>query len=323
MATDHDLSFEGELRLDHLSALDIKGEHAEKFLQGQTSAQVSLANATFAPLTCFCTPKGRVIANGQLMKVAEQHYRLLLSTTLAEKLAGHLKKFAVFYQVTLEVRDDIALVGAGPARAAELTQAAGLTLPENAYLQANGNDALALRLPGEPRYLFCLPSETNELAAPSQALENAWRLADIKSGVAILDEAQEDHFLPQMINWEALGGISFKKGCYTGQEVVARAHFRGQVKKRLVRASASASALPAAGDSLCDENGKSLGEVVMSAFSGEGQLELLAVVATKAIDTPLALYLGEAPVTLETLPYPVERLDPEQLSAQLASQVSA
>ncbi|MFI0471285.1 YgfZ/GcvT domain-containing protein [Halomonas sp. HMF6819] len=314
MAIEQSPTFNGEVRLDHLSVLDIKGENAEKFLQGQTSAQVSLANGTFAPLTCFCTPKGRIIANGQLFRVAEHHYRLLVSTTLAEKLATHLRKFAVFYRAELSVNTDIALVGAGLGQALKRAEALGLELPASGYLHSGDEKASVLRLPFEERYLFCI--EEN-VPAIDTALENAWRLADIRSGIAWLDVVQEDHFLPQMINWEALGGISFKKGCYTGQEVVARAHFRGQVKKRLVRASLNTHALPAATETLVSDEGKSLGEVVSSAFGDQGHVELLVVVATKAIDEPLPLYLNDQPVTLESLPYAVERLDPEQLSASL------
>lgn len=314
MATDVTPLPSGETRLDHLSALDIKGAGADKFLQGQTSAQVNLADGRFAPLTCFCTPKGRIIANGQLMKVADDHYRLLLSATLVEDLAAHLGKFAAFYRVELEVMEG-AMIGASPAAAKARAEVLGLALPGNPYLHAsdaNGNGVL--RLPGEERYLFC---EREAETTSDPALDNAWQLADIRAGLVWLTAAQQDHFLPQMINWEALGGISFKKGCYTGQEVVARAHFRGQVKKRLARAVMTGDDLPGIGETLTDDQGKNLGEVVSSAFVAEGQVELLAVVATKVLETPQPLNLGGHPVTLESLPYPIERLDPEKLALEL------
>ena len=121
-----------------------------------------------------------------------------------------------------------------------------------------------------------------------------------------------------MLNWEALGGISFKKGCYTGQEVVARAHFRGQVKKRLVHASVNTTTLPGIGESLVDDSGKSLGEVVSSAVSDDQQVALLAVMNTKVMEDGLTAYWQQQPITLHELPYPIERLDPEQIAAQLA-----
>ncbi|WP_447556527.1 CAF17-like 4Fe-4S cluster assembly/insertion protein YgfZ [Vreelandella sp. EE22] len=319
MVTEQSTSFYGEVSLDHLSVLDIRGADVEKFLQGQTSAQVSLANGVFAPLTCFCTPKGRIIANGQLFRVVDNHFRLLISSTLAGNLATHLKKFAVFYRAELSVETGLALIGAGPEQASAKARSLGLTLPGNAYLQDGDEKACVLRLPGEERYLFCLEAAQPEASDTDETQRNAWQLADIQSGLAWLTDAQTDHFLPQMINWEALGGISFKKGCYTGQEVVARAHFRGQVKKRLVRAHLMSDTLPKVGQSLTDENTKGLGEVVNSAFSDEQQVALLAVVATKVMDTPQALFLEGQPVTLEEVPYPVERLDPEKLSASLVA----
>ncbi|MCB8889881.1 YgfZ/GcvT domain-containing protein [Vreelandella malpeensis] len=314
MATDVTPLPSGETRLDLLSALDIKGTGADKFLQGQTSAQVNLADGRFAPLTCFCTPKGRIIANGQLIKVADDHYRLLLSATLVEGLAAHLGKFAAFYRVELDVMEG-AVIGASPTAAKARAEALGLALPPNPYLHASdANGNVVLRLPGDERYLFC---EREADATSDPALDNAWQLADIRAGLVWLTDAQQDHFLPQMINWEALGGISFKKGCYTGQEVVARAHFRGQVKKRLARAVMTSDDLPDIGETLTDDQGKNLGEVVSSAFAAEGQVELLAVMATKVLETPQPLHLGERLVTLESLPYPIERLDPEKLALEL------
>ena len=146
---------------------------------------------------------------------------------------------------------------------------------------------------------------------------NAWQLEDIRSGLAWLTDAQQDHFLPQMLNWEALGGISFKKGCYTGQEVVARAHFRGQVKKRLMHISVEAQALPEVGASLANGDDKAVGEVVVSAFNEQGGVELLAVMSTKAVEETMPVFLAGAPATLLPLPYTIERVDPEQLAVGL------
>ncbi len=135
---------------------------------------------------------------------------------------------------------------------------------------------------------------------------------DIQAGLAWLDADQRDSYLPQMINWEALGGISFKKGCYTGQEVVARAHFRGQVKKRLFRAQLEGDSLPAPGASITDANDKPKGEVLAAELDAYGQAELLAVLSTKEDIGPLSVN-GQA-VKLLKLPYPIERVDPETLA---------
>lgn len=307
----------GSVRLTHLAALDVKGADAEKFLQGQTSAQVSLANGLFAPLTCFCTSKGRMLANAQLLRLGDDHFRLLLSTTLLDSLANHLKKFAAFYRAELTPQPGVTFVGANED-AQTLADQLGLALPQQPATHTTTADACALRYPGEtPRWLFCFDTELNSSVATvkdDDASRSAWQLEDIRSGLAWVTDAQQDHFLPQMLNWEALGGISFKKGCYTGQEVVARAHFRGQVKKRLMRASVKSESLPEVGASLVNGEDKSVGEVVAFAPSEQGSIELLAVMSTKIAEEATPVFLAGEPVTFLPLPYAIERLDPEQMA---------
>lgn len=304
------------VRLDHLAALDVKGADAEKFLQGQTSAQVSLANGEFAPLTCFCTPKGRMLANGQLLRLGAEHFRLILSASLAPPLAAHLKKFAAFYRTELIHDTSVTFVGASK-NASTLASSLGLMLPEKNFAQSGNEQASIVRLPGtEPRWLLCTSSASLE-SINDHAQQAAWVLEDIRSGLAWLTDAQQDQFLPQMLNWEALGGISFKKGCYTGQEVVARAHFRGQVKKRLVHGTLDTAELPDIGASLITEDDKAMGEVVSSVRRDDRSVELLAVMNTKAAEESIPLYWEGKPLTLLSLPYPIERVDPEQMAQAL------
>ncbi|WP_136246632.1 CAF17-like 4Fe-4S cluster assembly/insertion protein YgfZ [Halomonas borealis] len=306
--------------LAHLGLLDVLGDDAERFLQGQTSAQVSLADGRFAPLTCFCTPKGRVLANAQLWRVAEGHYRLLMQRGLVAGLHAHLKKFAPFYKAEIEPREDLALIGLIGREAPAVAETRLDLLPPGPWHQTDGDDMQLLAHPGpRPRLLACLPAERAEtlwqsLADQATPVDNAiWRLHDIQAGLVWLDTDQADAYLPQMLNWEALGGISFKKGCYTGQEVVARAHFRGQVKKRLVRGQLEGDRLPAVGAAVEDANGKSLGGVLSTALDAYGQAEVLAVMSTKEAPEPLSID-GQQFKRLQ-LPYPLERLDPESLAS--------
>ncbi|WP_235937276.1 YgfZ/GcvT domain-containing protein [Vreelandella azerica] len=145
-------------------------------------------------------------------------------------------------------------------------------------------------------------------------------MADIRRGLVWLDAEHQDKYLPQMINWEALGGISFKKGCYTGQEVVARAHFRGQVKKRLWRGSVNSTETLSSGTGVKDDNDRSVGEIVTSCVNENGASEFLAVINTKAINNQLPLSINGHSVELASLPYEVERLDPEQLALTISGQ---
>ncbi|WP_104204242.1 YgfZ/GcvT domain-containing protein [Billgrantia saliphila] len=305
--------------LVHLGILDVSGAGADKLLQGQTSAQVDLANGDFAPLTSFCTPKGRMLANAQLMRVSEDRYRLILHRELIEPLRDHLKKFAPFYKTELAIRDDLALLGLIGKEAEALAEVRFDLTPPAVWHQAGDGERQLLAHPGpQPRLLICLPeaqaSETfRQLSAQAVPVGNAvWRLHDIQAGIAWLTRAHYDALLPQMINWEALGGVSFKKGCYTGQEVVARAHFRGQVKKRLARAQLEGDRRPELGAAVIDENGKSVGEVVAAELDAYGQAEVLAVLTTREEIGPLSV--DDQAIKLLKLPYPIERLDPENLA---------
>ncbi|MDT8878126.1 folate-binding protein [Halomonas saccharevitans] len=307
--------------LAHLGVLDVEGADAERFLQGQTSAQVSLADGGFAPLTCFCTPKGRVLANAQLMRIAPAHFRLIMHASLVPSLAEHLAKFAAFYKAELRVRDDLALLGLIGREAPALAEVRFDAAAPRPWHQAGDEAVQLLAHPGpRPRLLVCLPAERVEedwqrLKEHATPVDNAvWRLQDIQAGLAWLNAEQRDTYLPQMINWEALGGISFKKGCYTGQEVVARAHFRGQVKKRLVRAQLDGGLLPEPGSAIEDANDKRLGEVLGAELDAYGEAEVLAVMSTK--EPALPLRCAGQKLKLLKLPYAVERLDPEALAAR-------
>lgn len=306
--------------LVHLGVLDVTGPGADKLLQGQTSAQVDIANGEFAPLTCFCSAKGRMLANAQLLRIDAERYRLILHRGLLEPLRDHLKKFAPFYKSEIAIRDDLALLGLIGKEAHALAEVRFDVVPPDVWHQAGNAELQLLAHPGpQHRLLICLPQEQAEatlarLAEQALPVGNAvWCLQDIQAGLAWLTPSHQDALLPQMINWEALGGVSFKKGCYTGQEVVARAHFRGQVKKRLARAQLEGDRLPEPGTAVVDGNGKSLGEVVAAELDAYGQPEVLAVLSTKEDAGPLSI--DGQPVKLLKLPYPIERLDPEQLAA--------
>ncbi len=305
--------------LAHLGVLEVGGADAARFLQGQASAQVDLADGDFAPLTCFCSAKGRMLANAQLLRRSEHSYWLILSRDLVTPLAEHLGKFAPFYKTSLTPRDDIALLGLIGQEAPALAEARLDIVPPATWHQVVHDDLLVLRHPGpRPRLLLALPearlAETwRGLSAQALPVGNAiWRLHDIQAGLAWIRAEQADAYLPQMVNWEALGGISFKKGCYTGQEVVARAHFRGQVKKRLVRAQLEGDKLPAAGSAVEDAAGKAMGDVLSAELDAYGQAEILAVLSTKEDPGPLTVE-GQALKRLK-LPYAIERLDPESLA---------
>ncbi|WP_106478234.1 CAF17-like 4Fe-4S cluster assembly/insertion protein YgfZ [Phytohalomonas tamaricis] len=315
--------------LVHLAIIEIEGPDSEKFLQGQTSAQVTQANGHVAPPTAFCTPKGRMIANAQLMRVDTERYWLLLDASVAETLRAHLAKYAVFYKTELRLRQDLAIVGLSGQNTTTALKAYS-AVPSHDWTMTLHEEMVVTRHPGEPsRFVMIADVQTmiarwDTVTTVAKLNSNdVWKLLDIRAGLAWVSEAQREAFLPQMLNWEALGGISFKKGCYTGQEVVARAHYRGQVKKRLMRfGSKDIDDMPIGNEAaLTDATGKSLGDVVLAAPVQESGIEFLAVVTQK--DVMPEFRLNDMPVELLPLPYPLERLDPESFATMQDGVISS
>ena len=307
--------------LDDRVILEVRGPDSEKFLQGQASASTAHATATIAPPAVFCTPKGRAIANAQLIKVSAQCYWLLLERSIAAALQQHLAKYAAFYKAELTLRDDLAIAGLAGHRLDEVAGIA-MALPQSDWgVRVNADEELAITRHPHDLMRLVLIAPHGKLAelcrkiAPDLTLASAdlWQRLDVEAGLLWLDEPQREKWLPQMFNWEALAGISFKKGCYTGQEVVARAHYRGQVKKRLMRLSVPTTELIETGTDIKDATSdKTLGEVVRSAVTAEDHVELLAIMTTK--DDMPSLTINDQPAHIKPLPYALERRDPETLS---------
>ena len=287
------------------SIIEFTGADSARLLEGQGSAATATANGHVAPLVCFCTPKGRMLANGQLIRRDEHTFWLLTTATLAEAILAHLQKFAAFYKTTLRRRDDLSIQGFIAPDAALLDG----PLPDTAWHTSACHDGVLIRHPGEHTRILRVaehPLNTDTLADSA-----SWTLEDIRAGIYWLEDTQREQWLPQMINWEALGGISFKKGCYTGQEVVARAHYRGQVKKRLMHLVTGTPVQDInPGDTIENDSGRNIG-TVLRVTDSDTQREMLAVVNVAALDAPMLA--GGHGLTPTPLPYPLERLDPESL----------
>ena len=145
---------------------------------------------------------------------------------------------------------------------------------------------------------FCSDIQTTD-SVPSN-------LQRIRSGSADVVAATSDMFIPQMLNLDVLGYISFKKGCYTGQEIVARAHYRGAVKRRMHHLQLSLHNLPNPGDDIRDSEGKSIGNIASAAWADQSTVEVLAVLNDKQSDC-IQVQIGEQPLTaVEHLPLPYE-----------------
>lgn len=273
------------LPLPSLSLLALAGPETVKFLQGQATTDFREVEKGRVLPGAVVSLKGRVLFSFIAVPRGAD-VDLVLPADQAEAAQSHLGKYAVFNKTKLEnAGARLALLGITGPRAAELLGRLELALPDAAGVSHGGDGAWAIRIGDEARYLVALPAAT--LAERWQALaagavsghESQWWAADIRAGRATVFAAARDQFQPQELNYPSLEAVSYNKGCYTGQEVVARLYFRGKLKQRLYRLEA-AGAEPGLGPVMA--NGAAVGEVVMAAPDGAGQA-VLAVVKNAAV----------------------------------------
>jgi folate-binding protein YgfZ len=226
--TAHDIS--GITALTHLGVIRVAGEEALKFLQSQLTQDVALLGLSEARLAAFCNAKGRMQASFIVFKRNHEEVLLVCSRDI---LAATLKRMAMFVmRARAKLSDasaEFALFGvAGNA----IESIAGSARP--AWVKIDIDAANLVFLPvgaGQPRALWCAPAGTPPPAGPR--LEPAlWQWLEVCSGIAMISQPIFEAFVPQMLNYESVGGVSFRKGCYPGQEVVARSQFRGTLKRR-------------------------------------------------------------------------------------------
>jgi tRNA-modifying protein YgfZ len=227
--------------LSHLAVIVVAGEDVAKFLQGQLTCDINSLSASQASIAAFCNPKGRVISTLLVAKSMDA-FLLILPASLLDKVLNKLKMYILRSAVRLiDQSQSLTLFGLHYP----LPALAELNLPaEN--LTVSGGDPIMIKLPSaQPRYL-CIAKQPQAAATLSQqhtlsiGEAEEWRYRDISSGFPWFEAEQSELYIPQMLNIDGLGGISFSKGCYTGQEIVARTHYLGKTKRHLFLAECDA-----------------------------------------------------------------------------------
>ncbi len=261
-----------------LGLIEVSGEDALAFLQGQLTNDASLASAERAQWTGHCTAKGRLLFIFLLWQ-GRQSFLLQLPRALREAAQKRIGMYVLRSKVKLaDASDRFASIGLAGEQAPSLLRALGIEPPRQPLEIVNTAKLSVIALPRE-RYLLLAPaSEKPALTANADVL--AWRRLEIEAGIPRMSAATQDQFVPQMVNLDLIGGVSFNKGCYTGQEIVARTHYLGKVKRRMLRMRAPAGASPQAGDPLFSAAlpGQPAGMVVNAVPTPDGGAELLAVV---------------------------------------------
>ena len=255
------------------AALSVRGADAARFLQAQLSVDVDRCADNEPAAFAWCNPQGRVLASGWLLR-RDETYVLMLASGRATEVGQALGRYVLRDKVILE-----------PGTVAVVP------------CEKNARDSV--RLPGSPARYFQLREDPGPVDT-AQAV--AWQLAGIRAGVCELPAALAGRWLPQMLNLDLIGGVSFTKGCYPGQEIIARTYHLGKVKRRLFRyAVDNGSPSPGAEVSL---GSRKVGVVVVSAPAGESS-ELLAVIELEHASAGLQL-AADPQSRLVPLPLPYE-----------------
>lgn len=294
--------------------LRFSGEDSQAFLHGQLSNDVKALTETTAQYSSYSTPKGRMLASFLLFR-RDGDYWLQLADELAPAMQKRLSMFIMRSKTRCnDVSTDYALLGiAGSQAATLLQQICGIAdLPELGVEHAE--DCSVIALPGS-RYQL-LTSATYAASLQQQFVQAGavladaalWQLTDIRAGIPWITAATQEEFVLQMANLDLLDGVSFTKGCYPGQEIVARTRYLGKVKRRMYRARIACETASAGQDVFSPEmNGQPSGKIVMAAPAGAGIQECLVVAQMSSLEHGLHLESpAGTPLEMLPLPYAVE-----------------
>jgi folate-binding protein YgfZ len=300
--------------LSQLGLIAVSGTDAQDFLQGQLTNDLRELSDTHSQLSSHCSSKGRILASFRVFRVDGVFFLQLPRTKLDASLK-RLQMFVLRSQVKLtNASDDFAAAGLSGDCAAGLLEGLFNTVPEQDNGMVRNGDLVLIRIPGTvPRFQIVGPPATMEpiwdaLSTEAiQANRNHWSLLDIRAGIPSVYPKTSDAFVPQMVNMQLIDGVSFTKGCYTGQEVVARMQYLGKLKRRMYRGKVETDSVPAPGDELhspASSSEQSAGRIVDVCALGDGRYELLAVVEIAAAERgDIRLGADGPPLKLEEPPY--------------------
>jgi folate-binding protein YgfZ len=304
--------------LSHLGLIHFLGEDAQSFLQGQLSCDVKQVNASAALYGGYCNPKGRLLASFLIWSQSSSNgggYVMQLPAELGPGIQKRLAMYVLRAKVKLADTSDtqIRLGVAGDDAEALVRKNLG-EIPASRLGVIQGESASIIRLAQNRFELVVVPEKAPAIweglskdAVPVGA--SCWDWLEIKAGIPVITPATQEQFVPQMTNLEAIGGVSFQKGCYPGQEIVARSQYLGKIKRRMylanIRPGISENPVEA-GDELfgADMGEQSVGMVVNASPSPDGGFDVLAVIQTSSVEATRVRWKSLAGPSLEIAPLP-------------------
>lgn len=299
--------------IDHKATLAITGPDSKKFLQGQVSCDINQVSDNAWLRGAHCNHKGRTIFDFIAAQQQADQVLLLCHSSVAATAMASLAKYIVFSKAEISVDDTLCAFGLAGKQAQ--------TLLADIFPAAEPQQSM----PYQSGFILCLNSERFEVwlpineatklwetLKPSCQLGDAqhWRLLDIHAGIGEVQQATSEMFIPQMLNLNELDGINYQKGCYTGQEIIARMQYRGNLKRHMYHLSNSELRSAEAGNDIhCSDKDQSIGNIVSAEFS-DGTLHVLAVCTDdKVADSTLFLKEKKAQnFSVESLPYAITKV---------------
>lgn len=283
--------------LSYLTLIAVSGEKTADFLQGQLTCDMRDVNAHQTRRAAHCSRKGRILSTFRVLQFQENFY-LLTPLVMSDLVITQLKKYAIFSKVTFMQDDTFKVIGCIGNEIAERLENLFGTLPEKTdqalpYTE-NEKDMMLVRIQGDlPRFEIIGNSASifwlQKMLSAKYPIKppEFWRLSDIQSGIATIYPKTCDLFTPQMLNYPALNAVSFKKGCYVGQEIIARTHYLGKEKKHLHTLRLENRNLPNLGDAINNKTQQIVGTVVDAMFEVSNQSQLLVVLQDEAVSEKL------------------------------------
>jgi len=299
--------------LSHYGLIRFSGDDAPTFLQSQLSCDIREINLQKAQYGSYCTPKGRVLASFLLYQ-HNDNYFMQLPASLCIPIQKRLSLYVLRANVQLsDASDALIRIGIAGQNAATLIEEITGSFSTNQPLGVIHHENITILLLTQNRIELIAPIENASTLWEhfSQRVKpvgsNCWDWLDIQSGIPVILPETQEKFLPQMINLDAIGGISFKKGCYPGQEIVARTQYLGKLKRRMFLAHIPTVKAVKAGDELysIDIADQSSGNIVNAALSPNGGFDILAVIQQSSIDSSQIHWQSlQGPVLqIKSLPY--------------------
>lgn len=302
--------------LPHLGLLQFSGDDAISLLDRLLTNELTRLPNTSACLTGLCTPKGRLIASFLAWK-SNGNVILQCEKAIQSTVENRLKMYVLRDKVTItDLNSDTALIGLGGEACETPLKTLFPELPSTPYACIQNDYGTLIRMSdvfGSPRYQWIGETEKQAeyLAIWGRDLpltnEKTWQMSEIEAGIPQITQETQEFFVPQMINYELIGGVNFKKGCYIGQEIVARTQYLGKSKRRMLLAdlSADTNITPHDGqDVFADENEHASGKIVNVQKTRQGFVCLLSLPTDIAANSRITL--GEnhhAAFAFRPLPY--------------------